>query len=136
MGKKKPAATEHRRQPLLDNIFLQPWFVDYGTACAIRRLLPEGQFRKLRFYFDDWGCLVCRKKNAVYGCNGMCSRCAQRIQKRVLTSLQKRGLPTTTPRPAQHDGYDRVHGAKTLLKDLALGGWSPRRMKLRKIDWD
>lgn len=126
----------HRRRVLLDDIFLQPWFIDFETGCAIRRLLPEACFRKLRFYFDDWGCMICRKKKVAYGCNGMCSTCTQRIQKRLFSCLQKRGLQQIGLSPCQQSEYDRVRGAKTLLSDLVKDHWTPKRMKLRKIEWD
>ena len=52
-------ATQQRE---LDSIFLQPWFLNKKCASAIRSLVPEAFVHKMRFYFDDWGCLVCRSK--------------------------------------------------------------------------
>jgi hypothetical protein len=66
----------------------------------------------------------------------MCSTCTQRIQKRLFSCLQKRGLQTISLPPLEQNRYDRVRGAKTLLSDLVRGGWTPKRMTLRKIDWD
>jgi|SRR5580658_235012 hypothetical protein len=137
MNKTLTPRVSNRRcsRQLLDEIFVQPWFVDRRTAAAIRHLIPDHVFRKMRLYFDDWGCLVCRSRRRNYGTNGMCHLCVTRIQKRLVGCLQKRGLPTGTPNEEVMTGDDRVRSAKVLLSDLALGGWSPNRMKLRKIKW-
>jgi hypothetical protein len=123
-----------RKKRLLDDVFLQPWFIDFETACAIRRLVPLETFRKLRFYFDDWGCMVCERRDCPYASNGMCSVCAQRIQKRLFFCLKRREMKVKVRQPQQE--YDRIKGAKTLLSDLVAAGWSPKRMRLRKIKWD
>ncbi len=119
---------------LLNDVFLQPWFVGLKTASAIRRLLRRDYFLRLRSYFDKWGCLICSKNNEQYGANGMCSRCSQRIQKRLF-SLQMKSFVTTPPAP-EHAEYDRVRGARKLLSDLLAKQWSPRQMKLRKMKRD
>jgi hypothetical protein len=120
----------------LDSIFLQPWFLNKKCASAIRSLVPEAFVHKMRFYFDDWGCLVCRSKKRRYAANGMCHICSTRIQKRLFLCLQRRdmqdarradGLP-----PTLIDGVERVRSARTLLSDLVQGEWSPNRMKFRK----
>ena len=119
---------------LLNDVFLQPWFVSSQTASAIRRLLPRDYFFRMRGYFDKWGCLVCNKSNREYGSNGMCSRCSQRIQKRVL-HLQM-NIFCTSQRASEHAEYDRVQGARMLLSDLLVKPWSPKKMKLRKMRRD
>src|SRR5580658_2818299 len=64
MNKTLTPRVSNRRcsRQLLDEIFVQPWFVDRRTAAAIRHLIPDHVFRKMRLYFDDWGCLVCRSR--------------------------------------------------------------------------
>ena len=119
---------------LLNDVFLQPWFVGLETASAIRRLLPRDYFLRMRLYFDKWGCLICNKNNREYGANGMCSRCSQRIQKRLF-SLQMKLFVTSLPTPEDTE-YDRVQGARILLSDLLVKQWSPKRMKLRKMRRD
>ena len=136
--KTKPAShiSERRRtRKLLDDIFVQPWFVDRDTAAAIRHIIPEHVFRKMRLYFDDWGCLVCRSKGRPYGANGMCNLCTTRIHKRLAGCLKKRGLPIGIPNEELMTGDDRVRSAKMLLSDLVRGGWSPNRLKLRRVKW-
>lgn len=69
-----------KSQSLLDDIFLQPWFVGKQRAAAIHRLIPDAYFQKMLFYFEDWGCMVCRSKTRKYGSNGICHLCVTRIQ--------------------------------------------------------
>ena len=52
----------HDEKVLLDDIFLQPWFLPWKTASSIRTLLPADHRHKMRFYFEDYGCLKCGKK--------------------------------------------------------------------------
>jgi hypothetical protein len=128
---------KHRRQSLLvDEIFLQPWFLSQDTACAIRRIIPDLFLNKMRYYFEDWGCLVCGSKRRIYMSNGMCKQCVTRIRKRLFSSLERRRM-TASEGPASDlvSGEERVRSARILLCDLARGGWSPNRMKLRKIKW-
>jgi|SRR5580658_7003986 predicted amidophosphoribosyltransferase len=114
----RPKTAERPPKPLSAEIFLQPWFVSAEIAKSIRRLLPVIHFHKMRFYFDDWGCMRCGKKNVMYGANGMCRRCAQKIQHRVVSCLQKRH-DGEAPRPNRKPGVcSRVESAKVLLSDL------------------
>jgi hypothetical protein len=120
-------------ESLLDGTFLQPWFVDRQSAAAIHRLIPRAYFQKMLFYFEDWGCMVCRSKTRRYGSNGMCHICVTRIQKRLFLGLKRRALmpePKIAVKDAVDDA-DRVRSARTLLKDLAQREWSPHRLKLR-----
>jgi len=73
-----------------NEIFLQPWYLPRKTFLAIRQLLPSAQLLKMRYYFDDYGCLKCGKSGGVYSSNGMCARCAIVVRARVVTSLKRR----------------------------------------------
>ncbi len=118
---------------LVAETILQPWFVPVEIAKSIRRLLPVTHFHKMRFYFDDWGCMRCEKKGVMYGANGMCCRCAQRVQHRVVSSFQKRP-GTKLPLTRSPEVCSRVESAKILLSDLVRNKL-PRtsRTKLRTI---
>jgi hypothetical protein len=128
---------KHRNQPRLqDEVLLQPWFLSKDIATAVRRIIPHLFLNKMRYYFEDWGCLVCGSKRRVYLSNGMCSPCVTRIRKRLCSCLERRSLtPSEGPKSDLMSGEERVRSARTLLRDLARGGWSPTRMKLRKITW-
>jgi len=77
------------------------------------------QYRKMRFYFEDWGCLKCEKKGLVYGANGMCDRCAQTVQHRVARCLQERCVKSSGT-DARPEMCVRVQSAKELLSDLVV----------------
>lgn len=51
---------------LLDDVFLQPWFLPRDLAFAIRRMLPPEHRHRMRFFFDDYGCMRCGTKDAPY----------------------------------------------------------------------
>ena len=120
------------KRRLLEEIFLQPWFLDVRRAAAIRRMVPDHFVRKMRFYFEDWGCLVCETKRRRYGSNGMCHVCTHRVQKRLFECLKRRHVTVRrAPLPTRlMDEIARVRSARMLLSDLVDGGWSPSRSRL------
>ncbi len=117
---------------LADEIFLQPWFLDRRRAEAIRRMVPDHFVHKMRFYFEDWGCLVCDSKRRRYGSNGMCHVCTHRIQKRLFECLKGRHVRTEKAPPSTRlmDEIARVRSARMLLSDLVDGAWSPSPLRL------
>ena len=134
MKKRQPARSRGSSARFsMKELFLQPWFLDKKCASAIRRMVPQVLVHKMRLYFEDWGCLVCRSKKRRYGSNGMCHICTARIQKRLYWCLRKRALTTTVadPQPEHAQDIDRVRIARTLLSDLVNGEWSPNRLRLR-----
>ena len=101
---------------LLDEIFLQPWFLSLDTAFEIKRILPPEHRHKMRFYFDDYGCLKCEKRNVQYGANALCKTCSQRIKLRFFFAIKRRwtaASPDNIPRT-----FQRMADAQRLLKDL------------------
>ncbi len=121
----------------LNEISLQPWFLNKECTAAIRRIVPRALLHKMRYYFEDWGCLICKSKDRPHASNGMCGQCAARIKKRLFWCLQRRGIVTSPERDTSDipNGEERVRSATTLLSDLARGEWTPKRMKLRRIKW-
>ena len=110
-------ASKLDKQRLLSEIFLQPWFIDLKTARAVRRILPMDWFHKMRYYFDDYGCMICGKRDGIYTSNGMCQGCVDVIQKRLLRCLFRRRRPRI-PKNLQSDSISRVRTARLLLSDL------------------
>jgi hypothetical protein len=115
----------------VEEVFLQPWFLDHKAATAVRRIVPDRFVKKMRFYFEDWGCLVCESKRRRYGSNGMCHLCIVRTRKRLFGSLQKRGIKHRVEPTKLMEEVQRVRSARMLLSDLVSGGWSPNRLRLR-----
>lgn len=104
------------KQKLISEVFLQPWFIDLKTARAVRKILPMDWFHKMRYYFDDYGCMICRNRDVLYQSNGMCRKCTDRVQKRFIRSLAKRHVPVTLK--IKPDSLGRVNIARMLLSDL------------------
>ena len=44
----------------------------------------------MRYYFEDYGCLKCGKKNVLYQSNGLCESCGVVIRHRVKQALMRR----------------------------------------------
>jgi hypothetical protein len=72
------------------DIFLQPWFIPKDIYLEIRRLLPSVHLAKMRYYFEDFGCLKCGERKKLYGSNGFCEGCGVLIRGRVKRSLERR----------------------------------------------
>jgi hypothetical protein len=105
-----------QNKELLDDIFLQPWFLPLKTAFAVKRIVPPEHRHKMRFYFDDYGCLKCGKGNITYGSNGLCKGCMQQVKLRLFFAIKRRwtaASPDNLPRT-----FRRMADAQRLLKDL------------------
>lgn len=88
---KKRARREGSDSALVyDELFLQPWFLPKQTYLAMRRLLPSSQLTKMRYYFQDYGCLKCGNRDALYASNGLCKRCSIVVRARVVLALKRR----------------------------------------------
>ena len=86
--------TKRSNEPLpgseTDEIFLQPWYIPRDVYLEIRRVLPNIHLSKMRYYFEDYGCLRCGDRKSLYGANGFCERCSVVIRGRVARCLQRR----------------------------------------------
>ena len=101
---------------LLDDVFLQPWFLPRDTAFAIRRIVPPEHRHKMKFFFDDYGCLRCTKKRGIYGSNGLCKKCMQEVKLKLFFAIKRRwtaASPENLPRT-----FRRMADAQRLLRDL------------------
>lgn len=107
-----------------DELFLQPWFIPKDIYLEIRRLLPPVHLAKMRYYFQDYGCLKCSGRTSLYASNGFCEKCSVLIRGRVVRSLQRRlkdvGVRLT---PDSSPRTDPVKIARQLLRHDR----SPRR---------
>jgi hypothetical protein len=85
----RAAANTRRERFSLDELALQPWFLPRASRLAINSLIPPGYRRKLRAYFEDYGCMVCGK-HTMYDTNGMCLHCSHLIRRRLKKSVRRR----------------------------------------------
>jgi hypothetical protein len=90
-AKQSPGVKQKHRSPTEeDDVSLQPWFLPKPLQLAIRKVLPSIHLAKMRYYFDDYGCLRCQKRNTLYGSNGFCESCCKIVRDRVTRSLKRR----------------------------------------------
>jgi hypothetical protein len=73
-----------------EEVFLQPWYLPKDVDLQIRRILPNIHLSKMRYYFEDYGCLKCGTRDSLYGSNGLCERCNVVVRGRVSRALQRR----------------------------------------------
>lgn len=117
---------------LNDEVFLQPWFVPKDVYLEIRRLLPNIHLTKMRYYFEDYGCLKCGDRKHLYGSNGLCERCSVLIRGRVARLLKRRlkavGIGDPPPEIAMTLGSG-IDAARSLLHGLRKQITNPRNQK-------
>jgi hypothetical protein len=105
-----------QERDLLNDVFLQPWFLPRETAFAVKRIVPPEHRHKLKFFFDDYGCMRCRKRRVVYGSNGLCKSCMQEVKLKLFFAIKRRWTavsPENLPRT-----FKRTADAQRLLRDL------------------
>lgn len=73
-----------------DDIFLQPWYMPKPVSLQMRKILPSIHLAKMRYYFDDHGCLRCERRDILYGSNGMCENCSVVVRGRLANCLKRR----------------------------------------------
>lgn len=62
---------------------LSPFFLTNQLRRNIERLLPPSYHRRMSLYFDNYGCIGCKRKDVIYVCNGLCRLCLKGIYKRL-----------------------------------------------------
>lgn len=123
LNKTVHSATPPREQ-LISDVFLEPWFLSFEIARAVQRLIPRKYSRRMRWFFDDFGCIRCGEKKTGYGGNGFCVNCRCTIVSCVVRSIQKRakGLNDRGTPVFSRSSIRRIEVAERLLGDLAAKG--------------
>jgi hypothetical protein len=101
-----------------EDVSLQPWFLPKDISLQIRMLLPHIQLTKMRYYFDDHGCLRCERRDVLYGSCGLCESCSATVRRRLQTCLKKRlkAVGVRSTRRAAYDLADPVLAARDILR--------------------
>jgi hypothetical protein len=73
-----------------EDLALQPWFLPRSVAWQVRKILPSVHLAKMRYYFEDHGCMRCARKNVLYASNGFCENCSVIIRSRLKNCLKRR----------------------------------------------
>lgn len=109
---------------------LPPMFLTRSLRRSIDRILPVEHYRRLRGYFDKYGCLRCARSRVIYGANGFCSSCIGHLEKRMRKIDKELQAKYPDPRPKLEEEYLRPYNsARELLSDLIpkLGKMSSRK---------
>jgi len=107
-----------------DELLLQPWFLPDRVSHAVRSLFPNHYIKRMRDYFDDYGCMRCGDREALYKANGMCRRCHQLVRERLARSAMRRMNPKQTSAYARKL-LEKGLQARELLRDLRDGAPAP-----------
>lgn len=120
-----------RKRLTADELLFQPWFLSSEIAQAMRVLIPPGYQRKMRDYFDAYGCMRCNREDVVYQSNGMCKLCANVIRTRLRKCIRRRleGPREIVPAPVFVGIPNR---ASKLLQGISRGA-SPAKGRLRNL---
>lgn len=78
-----------RNSSVAEKVLFQPWFLPKRIAFAIHGLVPKQFYRKMRYFFEDYGCMICGTESD-YHSNGMCRLCHERIRKKMMLSVKRR----------------------------------------------
>src|SRR6185369_995144 len=103
---------------VLREVLLQPWFLPRQLGFKIHAMLPHNYRYKMRFYFDDYGCLKCERRNAKYGFNGFCTVCCEKIMHRTCSALKRRQISPAVKKQYTARNLQRAADAQQLLRDL------------------
>lgn len=99
-----------------DHVFLLPWYLPKDTYLAIRKILPNIYIAKMRYYFDDYGCIRCERRDVLYRTNGLCEGCNVIVRGRLVACLKKR-LSSVGVLPTEKQ-IQQIGGGVKLAREL------------------
>lgn len=99
--------------------FFPPWFLTEKLVLKIDALLPYYYHKRLRFYFDQHGCIRCRRKDVDYCAGGLCKPCNGLISDRLKRTdrTMKQRYDTDAQAPCESFLRKR-NSARALLADF------------------
>jgi hypothetical protein len=108
-----------------DSVF-QPWFGSQAVSAEIRKRQTVAEQQKFARYFEEYGCMVCGKKNCQH-CNlGMCQRCNVQIRNRLNAIVRQHTQPQE---PFQGGFRDTVRLAREALRETPKTLPAPARKR-------
>lgn len=130
-GANRDSYKSGRRSWPYDDPLLGAWFLPKALFTAIRHLLPREYWNRMGYFYEDYGCLVCRRKDRRHYANGMCQNCGAVVRYRVVKSLRKRKkkLP-----PVKIDSKEKMRekllASKRKKANEILADFPPRREQI------
>lgn len=119
--------SETRRRKMISVAWLQPWFLSKPISAAIRRLIPRQYESRMYWYFEDFGCFMCKKKDVLYAANGFCLDCMSVVRRRLKQVMRRRmrnPIGKQVPEPSRWF-LSRAAAAEKLLSEFVKKG--PRK---------
>jgi len=95
------------------------WFGSDEIRFKIRRLLPPEYLRRFPLYFEQYGCIHCKRRDVPHCCNGLCSACSALIRlrfDRISKRLSQEKQPAKSERATLY--LRKVSSARQLLEDV------------------
>lgn len=118
--KRQPEKVLKAPKPLLDDqVFLLPWYLPKETYLVVRRVLPNIHISKMRYYFDDYGCIRCERQDVLYKTNGLCEQCNAIVRWRLAHCLKKRLAKVGLSDEQNHPLDGELRLARDLLRPLS-----------------
>ena len=127
MTQQRRSKMKGRKRLTADELLFQPWFLSSEITQAIRVLIPPGYQRKMRDYFDSYGCIRCNRENALYQANGFCRLCHNVIRTRLRKCIQRR-LEGSQEIVAPRVFVGAPNRARKLLQGISRGHREAKRL--------
>lgn len=123
-GSRKALGPKMRlRKPTLEMTMLQPWFLPRRTCNEILRLLPPEWKKRMRYYFDDYGCMRCDRRDVPHQRCGFCEKCCRMVLRRLGFSVRRHFKKAAEAQPTAKpsDLQTRARLAQKLLRGITKG---------------
>lgn len=91
------------------------------------RLIPRIYISRMHWFFEDYGCLRCGRKNVEYGANCLCQPCRLYTRRLLVTCMKRRlrklkSVNICGPESPETAYVSRAKLAEKLLADLVADG--------------
>lgn len=133
---KRSKVVEHSladpNQQLIETIFLQPWYLPKKIAVTIQNMLPPDHKHKMHFYFEDYGCLKCGRRNVPYGANALCRKCLHQAVYRFFFAIRRRWNWQKVTDAYASGNLHRIANAQKLLRKLVVAAEQTERMRVKR----
>jgi len=111
---------------IVNKVLLQPWFLPLRIAYDIHGMVPSDFWNKMRYYFEDYGCMICEAESG-YHSNGMCQSCYDKIRKKLMACVARRSEISRPRLDLAMFRQEKI--AKKLLKKFSVrADTSPKRI--------
>jgi hypothetical protein len=85
------------------------------VSLQMRKILPSIHLAKMRYYFDNRGCLRCERRDFLYGSDGMCENCSAVVRRCLANCLEQRLRSVGVMENFSHTLSDCVSSARAII---------------------